>query len=227
MGPEAGPPRQRRGTVARRLSSHSDSPAPGRRAPAACGGARRGGRGARLGARVAKGVERRRRVELAGARLGPAEGNAILEEGVLLLNAEPARRAVSSRRARECPASSSRSASSRRAAAAGGSPGPPRNTRACFSDARTKALAHVGAAGGGRRATSKGRHQGTSSSWPLKISLAKERVEVGIGFMSGVSISQSTRMLLPCGRIGSLHMNAGWRKTSESSPGAWPVDEPS
>ena len=48
---------------------------------------------------------------------------------------------------------------------------------------------------------------------------------VDSGLMGAVT-SQRTRIESPP-RMGSLHMNAGLRKTSESSPGAWPVEEPS
>ena len=62
-------------------------------------------------------------------------------------------------------------------------------------------------------------YQGSSSSAWSKMALAMVRVDSLIGVMSGRSISQRTRMLSPS-RMGSLHMKAGLRKISESSPGA-------
>merc|ERR1719188_2961995 len=58
------------------------------------------------------------------------------------------------------------------------------------------------------------------------MALAANRVLVGIGSIFGDKQSHSTRMLSPP-RKGSAKIATGCKSTSESLPGAWPVELPS
>lgn len=60
-----------------------------------------------------------------------------------------------------------------------------------------------------------------------KYSAASQRVLVGRGTPAGVVASQRTSRLDSFGRKGSRYVARGLRITSESSPGAWPVELPS